>query len=404
MAEETLPNGEEQLVSIKLGFLGVPDYNLFQVTPDEIILGESILTPGLQTSVSVFSYIHSLPPKNLDLFKNSDMSIELQRDILGYFELPTSMSIKQTTYRIDNRKLMNNNIEQFTIHACDQSLLNDAGTLVSKMWSCKTPSHITNYVLRTCAGVKNLDVEESKPARDYRAENIHPFQVVSQQAQAALDPEDEPSFVHYMTYENGGTHHFRSLYSLCRQSPVMNFKFAEVGAKNGYGNPYTIMTLSFPCDFDLLSDILNGVGTDGKKLNTLLTFNPITKSTNLFGVNVNGCGIGAGVVKLALSNMDSAKQQNACPDYTNLYIQRRQARMSLLEKDKIALRLTVPWNPKLNAGKVISIDWINKEKEDEKVYGSGTYLIASLSHNIKFGGFSTITMDCVSTTVGQGIV
>jgi hypothetical protein len=164
------------------------------------------------------------------------------------------------------------------------------------------------------------------------------------------------------------------------------------------------MTMAFPCDFDLLSDILNGIDQEGKDINTLFTFNPKTKSFNQFGSPTNGCGLGSGVVKAALSNMDSAKSQNACPDYTSKYLLRRQARMALLEQDKIALRLTVPWNPILHAGKVINLKIFNKEDPNLFNYGTGDYLIVNMKHNIKYGGFATTTMDCVSRTVGQGIV
>jgi hypothetical protein len=117
-----------------------------------------------------------------------------------------------------------------------------------------------------------------------------------------------------------------------------------------------------------------------------------------------GCGIGGGVYKSGMTNQDSAKQQNACPDYSYLYLQKRQARMNLLEQDKIALRLTVPWNPELHAGKVIRVTLKNKSKETELLYGSGDYLISAMTHNIKRGGMATTTMDCVSTTVGEGVV
>jgi hypothetical protein len=66
----------------------------------------------------------------------------------------------------------------------------------------------------------------------------------------------------------------------------------------------------------------------------------------------------------------------------------------------------VPWNPELNAGKIIRLRLPNKEDETGATlnYGSGDYLIVSLKHHIKRGQPSTITMDCVSRTVGAGLV
>ena len=116
--------------------------------------------------------------------------------------------------------------------------------------------------------------------------------------------------------------------------------------------------------------------------------------------------MGGGVHKVAMSNQNSEKAADSCPDYVRVSVDKRQARMALLEKDKIALRLTVPWNTVYNAGKVINIILKNNADKSGQLlnYGSGKYLISSLVHNIKAGGYSTITMDCVSQTVGHGEV
>lgn len=394
------------LTKFDVGFDGIPEHLTRQITVQEITLGESLLTPGLQTSVRVHSSIHELPVKNLDDFKNTRMFISIEKPSLEQFGIPKDMGIQQTTYRLDSRHLFNNNTEEFILHACDQTLLDDAATLVSKFWKCTRPSDVVNEVLSSCAGAKTLDIESADPARPYIAENIRPFQVVAQQANVALAGGNDPSFLHYMTYENFGTHKFRSLYSLTRQPSVATYKFQETGALTGHAYPYSIITHNFPCDFDLLSDVLNGVGTNGKNLNTLFTFNPIMKMFNKFGSDTFGCGIGSGLPKLAMSNEGSADQQNSCPDYAQLYVHKRQARMGLLEQDKIALRITVPWVPFLNVGKIITLELYNKKDPNGTTlnYGSGDYLISSLKHNIKRMLPSTITMDCVSRTVGAGVV
>ena len=380
---------------------------LTELTPVEVILGESLLTPGLQTSVRVHSYIHTLPIKNLDDYKGKNVFIELDRPINQRFGYPRKMEVSQVVYRMDNRKLINNNTEEYTIHACDQTLLNDAEALVSNLWKCTTPSAVVRQVLSSCAGARNLDIESSDPARDYMAENIHPFQVVAQQANVSLADGNDPSFLHYMTYRNFGTHHFRSLKSLSKQSPVLTCTYAETGTTSGHAHPESIMTYSFPCDFDLLSDILNGIGPNGADISSFAAFNPKMKMFNLFGSQVIGCGVGSAVLKAAMSNMGSAQQQNACPDYSQFYLLKRQARMGLLEQDKIALRLTVPFNPILHVGNIVRVNLYNKETPGRTLvpnYGSGDYLILSMTHNIKQGGFGTTVMDCVSQTVGQGVV
>lgn len=420
MVNVNLPPIEESKVDFTVAFNGVDEQNTREITIREITLGESLLTPGLQTSVLVNSFLHASPdeegktgkPKNYDDFKNKKMEIKIERKLLDYFGMETTLDVSQRIYRVDQRKLLNNSNEQFRVHVCDDSLLNDARSLVSQSWKCTAPSTIVKQVLQACAGVRNLDVESCTPMRDYIAENIHPFQVVTQQANAALANGNDPSFVHYMTYQDFGTHHFRSVYALTKEAPPINkpFVFAETGAASGFGNPLSIMTYNFPCDFDLLSDILNGIDTDGKFINSMVGTNLLGGFNSLFGNQAAVCGLGGGVNNIAKTNFNTEKAQDQCASEIEKYLLKRQARMSLLEQDKIALSLTVPWNPMLHAGKMIDVELPRKGvegnagNEDKLLYGSGRYLIVNLTHSIKNGGFSTTTMECVAQTAGQGIV
>lgn len=389
----------------------VPELDLYNMTPMELVLGESLLTPGLQTTLRVQSSIHDvnrgsgmgpIQVKNLDNYYGSIMLLRIYRELNRKFGISDEMFVNQVVYRIDKRHLYNNNTEEFFIHGCDPTLIADAATLVSKMWKCSTPSAVTREVLTQCAGAKNLEIEESLPARPYSADNIHPFQVVYQQSNAALAGGNDPSFVHFMTYmiESGeGRHHFESLKGMCSKSPINQnspFTFTEIST-SFTGPPFGIMNMSFPCDFDMITDLLNGPGSD---TGSTIVINPINSTMSLLGNQTLGCGIGAGPLKVTFSNAGSASIQNMCEDYTQVYLQKRQARMRLIDPNHIALRMIVPWNPDLHAGKVIRVRLDNKEEPIIPNYGSGDYLIVSMKHSIKYGGYGTTTVDCVSTSVG----
>jgi hypothetical protein len=404
MAGEQFNNDDEALTSFDIEVNGRTTEEFNELTPMEISLGESLHTPGLQTSVKFHSYIHTLPIKNFDDMKGADITIRARKDSLARFNIRPSFDITQTVYRLDKRKLINNNTEEFYIRACDPTLLTNEETRVSKSWKCATPSTIAAYVLRVCAGARTLDIESSINARDYIAENIYPFQVVNQQANFALGAGPDPSFLHYMTYENGGTHHFRTIKSMTQRSPIIEYTYTETGSISGFANPTLAMTYNFPCDFDLLTDVMNGLDRNGNDINSIILFNPLMKTFSLLGNQVFGCGVGSGVIKQAISNMNSAKQQDMCPDYTSAFLLKRQGRMALIERDKIALRLVVPFNPELHAGKVVRFSLYNKENPNVKNYGSGDYLIVNMVHTIRYGGHAITTMDLVSKTVGRGIV
>lgn len=389
------------------------------ITAKEVVLGESLTTPGLQTAVTMQSAIYG-KTKNFDDFKNKTINLTIQRrsDDPGMGGYSDYMSVSQTVYRLDNREFMPLNIgqtEEFTVHACDPSLLEDAKSLVSKSWKCTTPDRIVKYVLNSCVGAQNADVESCDPARDYIAENIHPFQVISQQANVALADGEDPSFVHYMTFEQNfggkGKHHFKSLKTLCNGRSKRTFYHSETAAltnEDYNDNRKSAFVFSFPCDFDLLSDLLNGVDTDGTSINSLAVNNLLDGTFNLFGdqTGVNGgCGLGGGNFKTSTSNSSSANQQNQCDTNVEKYLLKRQARMSLLEKDKVALRITTPWSPDLHVGDVITLEWRDKPiggSSGQLRYGSGDYLISSLMHKIQLGGHAVTTLDCVTVTAGQG--
>ena len=232
------------------------------------------------------------------------------------------------------------------------------------------------------------------------------FRSVAQQSNVALYNGNDPSFLHYMTYEGmnqsieQGTHYFRSLGEMIKQPLNPTGLYSNGESDGDLYNLSVCNSFSFPCVFDYLSDLLNGIGIG----NSLSAINPVTQDSNLFGGSVGGCGIGQGNHKTAITNAGTSGQQNSCNMGVEDYLLLRQARMALLEKDKVALRLTVPWNSNLAAGKVIRLMWQNKYDTTTPVYGSGEYLIVSLMHTIKLGGFSTTTMDCVSRTVGSGEV
>lgn len=89
-------------------------------------MGESLLTPGLQTFVRVQTDMNLIPTKNLDEFKGKAIKIRMQREILKDFGFEKEMRVNQTIYRLSERHLFGPNIEEFVLHACDPSLLEDA--------------------------------------------------------------------------------------------------------------------------------------------------------------------------------------------------------------------------------------------------------------------------------------
>lgn len=398
----TTINTDLRLVDAKVAIDGV---SFEDITVKEVLMGESLLTPGLQTSVKLQSFIYTKTSKNFDTYRNKNISINMST------KSGKKALVNQKIYRIDNRSFVPSNvgnIEEFTVHACDQTLLNDAKSLVSRSWRCKDPSSLVKDVLgMPCLNARVGQIDSSSPSRDYVAENIHPFQVISQQANMALNG-DSPDFVHFMTYDfNGGPgfHNFRSLRNMAAVSPGDLRTFYHYEAALPYNmNDNGAIAFSFPCDFDILTDCLNGLDENGREINTLGTFNPFNSLFKQLPDNFGSSCYQGGNYKLSMTNKGSTgRGDGACETDVERHLLRRQARMQLLEKDKVAMRLIAPWRPDIHAGDTLKLKWKNKSNNGD-VYGTGDYLVSSLIHNIQFGGLSTTTFDCVSSTVGRGMV
>jgi hypothetical protein len=369
----------------------------------EMTVSDSLLAPSTQTTIKVNDSTHTPIIKNLDKFAGKKVYIEMRRPILKEMGFPDSLYVEQTIYRLSDRKPISDAVEKYNLHACDQSLLNNSARRVSKSWGCDQPSKVVSDVLSNCLEVPRFDIENVGPNRPYTAENIHPLQVIAQQADVALYGGNDPCFIHYMTCLNGGTHHFRSLKSLSEQQPteIQKFMYAEQGGNELYANPASILMYQFPCDFDVLSDIENGLNIDGTENVSFLAINPFNYDLNLHGAGVSACGFGGAVYDSGYTNEVTGPQAGTCEVKSELYYLRRQARMSLLDHDKMALQIVVPFNPNVKSGDVIEAKFMNKYAGKlEPDYGSGNYLVTTATHTVRTNGFGISTFDCVSRGVG----
>jgi hypothetical protein len=425
---EVKPGPQDFLTNLQVSIDGIDPEVIQELVINEVTMTESLLTPGLQTTLSVQSKINNETVKDLSKFANKDFTIFAQRPIISALygdksrpdgnEYVDALLTTQRVYRLTNRKISNYQLEDFQLELCDPSLLVDAKTYVNKSWECETPANIVRDILRNCIGASSLNIEDNVgPRKMYFPNGIHPFQAITQQEEMALaGGKLDPSLVHFMTYQNARsesvpTHNFRSLTQMAQQAESFRFFYSgkNTNAYN-YALPEEIMMYTFPCDFDTLSDILNGIDINGVNYSSIIEINPSTAAISAYlaqhGATPldSSCGYSP---LYAITNLGSAL--NDCSNINSeAYLPRRKARMGLLEQDKVALRMTVPWNPNLNAGRVIQVDIPNTnpnatDQKDQWNFGSGKYLISNLTHNIKMGGLGTTTIECVSNTVAAGV-
>jgi hypothetical protein len=390
---------------------------LDETTFTEVKLTESLLTPGLQGNILIQNTTNNPKGvKNIEEFYNQDVIVAIDRPLLnlGDHNWKSGFTTTQRAYRLEKRDKINENLEQYTLHICDPSLLKDAQTYQRKQWMCQTPSNIVQDCFTGCLGLgsNQFIVESSGPNRDFLAENIHPFKTIQRQAEVADASRWDFSFLHYMTYQNTRgqnpdndtpTHNFRSLTSLASAAPVYTFRRSPQGDARISSLPENILEYSFPCDFDLLSDILNGYDEEGNLREPVMTYNDMNNEYTWFGARPPGECEGSPFI--AWTNKGFEDDSDSCPIEVESWLPRRKARISLLDQDKLALRITVNWNPMLNVGRTINVEfpWVSGANKDGTLQPySGKYLICHMTHYIKTGGLGFTTMDLVSDSVAKG--
>ena len=383
---------------------------LEDVTVKEVIIGESLLNPSAHAAVTLQSAMY-FRPTDWNYFRCRPITVNIKDNRPN---TTRTMTVRQQIYRCDNRHFTTTNagqVEELTLHSVDESILTDAETIMEKSWKCSTPGAVVQEAM-TKLGVSQYRTNSSTgPGRPYVAESIHPLQVIQQQANVALYNGDDPSFLHFMTIDERtgiNVHNFLPLTQLMKspQGEVYEIFGSDTGVTGGtsfsdsaqYDRALrTAVTFNFPCDYDVLSDILNGINCEGKNMNDSRLFNLSSGDSS----SAMGAISQAANIFKSLTNLGTAQQHNTCETLVEKYLHTRQARMGMLEKDKIALRVTIPWSPWLHVGRQINFRWQNRYDNAFPQYGSGRYLILHLTHNIQYGGYATTTLDCIANTFGR---
>jgi hypothetical protein len=395
---------EESLTKVEVTFPQADqslfvDFNISHVT-----MTESLMSPSLQTKIHAQSYRHPGYIKNWDKLAYQKVKIKAWRDILKDIGQNHELIVENTTFRVSSRTARSDQIDSLDIMAIDDDALSNAKKRMSKSWKCTTPSEIVSDVLNGCVKVQTKPfLEQSTPARTFFAENIHPYQVIAQQADVALANQNDPSFLHFITYENIlGKQHFESLYKMTRKKETWAYDYNERGdLESTWENPYAILAYTYPCDYDLLSDEMNGAGNQ-----SLMAINPFSGAHSILGGSNSGCGMGGQETDTAFTNKGSAAAEGNCEIDVEKHKLTRTARLGLLDQDKVAMRVTVAFNPNLHVGQMVKLTTYNKQSTSkgelylQPDYASGYYLISALTHRLVNGGFGTTVLDCISKSVG----
>lgn len=379
----------------------------------DFYLKESLLSPSVQMSCQFTDPTHIV--KNYMSYKfNGTMPPNITCTLVNPI-LNKSLNVRLHVYRMDSRSPINYNTERFTLHSCDLTTFINMKRRMSDYYRDVELSKIVSDALNA-AGADSTAIGKSKLSRSYMTNNQHPFQVISDISDMATDDVKSP-FLHYMTMENksgrdstgtgGGKHYWKSLKELINQKEMHEFSYNEKGVNEQLTDPNNIMLYEFPCDFDTLLDLSSGIAINEEDYKnhrpSMVSLNPFDSGFYLVAGKSHDKtrgGFGGILNAGAWSNLNT---QDDVPTRTERYLHKRSEMLSCLHRENINLKIVVPFNPEVHVGQNIKVKFEIKRDDELRVdYGSGKYLVAHLTHNIKTGGYGTTTLECIKIDTAAG--
>lgn len=408
-----------------------------EITPTNVYIHESILSPTVQISITFLDTIHVIKNFIQYKIKGGEMPNMSMTVINPRFNIEGGNHVHSVTrdaelpinnfkvYRMDSRRPLNYHMEQYTLHLCSPSIIKNQIYRMSHFYKMKELSKVVEDAMDSAGIKKNVRfIEKTDLKRDYISNNQHPFQVISEIADMSMK-DQHAQFLHYMTTEEvQGKHYFVSLKHLIKRADGKNFKgdfqysYNEKGANETFYID-DIMTYEFPCDFDTLLDLSGGIihnKADHKNHKpSMVSINPFDGGVFMVDGKIHGDnklrGFGGALNAGAWSNknnFESVKTSGTFigatttgdasrPSGVEKYLHKRTENITFLHREKIDLKIVVPFNPTLHAGNLIDVSFFSKREKGtkNKNYGSGIYLIVHLTHDVKVGNYGTSIFECI---------
>ena len=432
-----LPNGAQGYPAITSGVVDLFEVDIddkvnmtAELSISDVYIYESLLSPMPTMTVKLTDTTHLI--KNLYYWKmkgNQPPNVKIH--ILNpYIDGKKGILIDNLKiYRLDERKSVNYHTETFNLHMIHNTAFNNMTARMSEYYKKVELSKVIDDAMTSLGVSSASEVEKTEIIRNYMSNNQHPFQVISEIADMAMNGSRVP-YLHYMTFENVvGKHYFKSLNALCVKNKVVGtYKYNEKGAQRQLIDPYNIMSYEFPCDFDTLLDLSSGI-LHNKDLYkdhkpSMVSINPFDSEVYLVDGKSHGArktqGFGGVLNTGAWSNINlfeaskggnggqqgpgGQQQQGEIgqgiadqPSQVEKYLHRRTEILSFLHRERVDLKITIPFTPERHVGDKINVEFYSKRDGDgtRKDFGSGEYLVVHMTHNIKVGSYGTSTLECI---------
>ena len=320
-------------------------------------------------------------------------------------------------YKVGRRKLEGTMYkESYFIYFCSEELMLSEQYKISKRYknsliSDNVKDILTNYLKTPSSKIPSGNFETTYGKYDFVIPTLKPYDAINFMTNYARPNPSNPG-ADMLFFENRYGFQFRSLQTMMQQEPyyVYTYKPKNINSQDLNTNVYNVTTYEILDSFDTL----NGI-TSGTFANQLISVNPLTREKKVTNFNysnyqkkaknlnpnpiidnsINRKGdslnqTSQSVLKLIFSNFDSKSTPaiNALPGamgndiYAETFIPYRTAQLGLANYTRV--RLSVPGDPNLTIGKVITFNLLTRRpnSSDLDKYYSGNYFVTGVRHLI----------------------
>jgi hypothetical protein len=388
---------------------------------------------------------------NEDLFTNSASGYLMVADSTGYIEklnMNGNEFIRMTFGKVDSSSNIidkifrvfkvakrtpenEGNTETYSLYFCSEELVISEQHKVNKSYKAKDITTNVIDILQNYLKVPKNKlgmIEQTLGVYDFIVPNLKPFDAINWMSTYAR-PDAKKYGADFLFFEDKFGYNFRSIQSLIAQPTYNTYSYNPKNINQTMTDKvYNVSTYEIMDSYDTLGAINSGIFANqlisvdpllrrykitnfdygaysqaAKKLNN----SPITNNfKNRFDEGINQTP--QAVTKLIFSNSNQTdsnlvktKGGVAHDIFAETYVPYRTAQLPLLNYTRV--KLSVPGDPGLTIGRVISFNLLSKDaiKKEPDGFYSGNYLITAVRHLLTIHKYTTILELAKDSTVNM---
>lgn len=320
-----------------------------------------------------------------------------------------SVQLEAYVYEISGSDSINDTTNNYQLFFCSEEMIINRCILISQSFKNLTPSEVVQKVLKDSLQTsKKIEVDDTFGIQTYIAPNIYPFEIVASMS-ARARAKSFPDGSGFTFWETRDGFKFKTIESLFSQDPV-KYTFAPAGQfqKKAEDTFYSITGIKVDQNFNVLDNIISGMYGNTtfsfdiqNRRYDVIHYNYFNDSDYAKTEHVEGKNptLRLHTSKFPFKGVAQGSLLKFVPRYSQDQLKDANLGIRYSQMNQILngyrVRIEVPGNSNLRAGKMIHIDVPLVLAEDSQArennkFVSGKYLITSLRDIVAGDKYTTV--------------